>query len=409
MKRAALAIGIISILLATTGSASAVSADFAEGQKLFTQKNYRAAAVRFEAAMKANPRDGNTVYYCALSNQLSNNRSRARQLYEYLVSGFPGTQVANMASSALGQLGGAPSAAGSSTDSSAATTSASGSRSASASDTPRGVVPVQSPDEFRVPFTRGRGGHVYVDAQVNGQTVNFILDTGASTTGVDADRMAAMGLSRAARGDKFKVAGIGDDGNVKGWNQEVTLKLGPAYARNFPLMIQDKEAPPLLGQDFLRNFEIEIDPEKNEAVFRRKSAVRRVAVQPRGTVDIPFTIGGGGHLWVTAEINGRPCKMIFDTGASDVCFTLKALKTLGLEIPGDAREGQASGVNGIVKTFSFPVRKMKLGTIIKEDFEIQASESAHDVPPLLGQSFFGNYRCKVDQEAKVIHLMPTNQ
>ncbi len=411
MKRLGLLIGIATVGSIAFSAANAAATDYSEGQKLFSQKNYRASAIKFETAMKANPRDPNGIYYCALANQLSNNRARARQLYEYLITGFGGSPAATMASTALNQLGGAPASGGG--GGVAGSGSSGGSASKASSDdndgfSANGTAPrpasVDSPEEFRVPFQKGAGGHVMVDGSVNGQGVQFMLDTGAGTTGLDFNHMAALGFGRGPSGQTFKIGGVGTD-KVKGWEQKVTLRIGQAYARDFPLTVQDHDAPPLLGQDFLRNFEIDIDPEKSEVVFRKKGARKTSILQPRGTIDVPFTNGSGGHMYVMVEVNGKPYKMMFDTGAGSVAFSFKDMQRLGIEVPDSAREGTATGVAGSVRTLSFPIGKLKMGKIEKEDFTISVSEGK-DIPPLLGQSFYGEYKHKVDQEAHVIHFYP---
>lgn len=405
MKRFPLLTAIATMCIVSFGAVYAASADYTDGQKLFAQKNYKAAAAKFEAAMKATPRDANTIYYCALANQMCSNRARARQLYEYIVSGFGGSQVANMASSALSQLGGAPPTAGAGGSSGGASSEPSPGRGGRIAT---GYITVQSTDEFRVPFQRGRGGAgVYLDGQINGQSIRFHLDTGASSTAIGANHMEALGYGRAAQGQKFEIHGVGDREKVQGWRQTVTLKIGQAYIRDFPVAVQDHmEGDPLLGQDFLSLFETDIDPEKMECVFRKKGSRNNNAnrPQPRGTIDVPYNNGGGGHIIVTAEVNGRPYEMYFDTGADSVCFTMNDLKKLGLEIPAGAREGISRGVSGESRTWSFTVPKFKLGKIQKEDFEVSVVESSKMDKPLLGQSFFGEYKHKVDPANKVIHF-----
>lgn len=407
MKRSRLVLGLAAALLFSFGGALAASPDYAEGQKLFAQKNYRAAAAKFESAMKATPRDANTIYYCALASQMSSNRARARQLYEYLTSGFPGTQIATMASTALGQLGGAAPASGSTGGSASSGSSSAPSQPVAGAGRTQSYT-IQCTDEFKVPFQKGRNGSgVYVDGTVNNQSMRFHLDTGAFSTAIGQNQMEALGLGRGAAGKKFELSGIGDRSKVEGWGQTVTLRIGQAYIRDFPITVQDHmEGDPLLGQDFLRHFDTEIDPEKMEVTFRTKGSGRKTAVQPRGTIDVPFKNGPGGHIIVTAEVNGRPYEMFFDTGADSVCFGMADMKKLGLEVPSGAREGLSKGIAGDTRTWSFPVQKFKVGTIVKEDFEISVAESAKMGHPLLGQSFFGEYRHKVDAEAHVIHLYP---
>jgi clan AA aspartic protease (TIGR02281 family) len=409
MKGACFLATTAALLLLIGGTpALSANADYVEGQKLFAAKNYRAAAAKFEAAMRATPRDANAIYYCALANQMSSNRARARQLYEYISSSFPGSQIAGMAATALTQLGGAPPTAGSTGGSGGGTSYSGGGHSGSSEA--RSNPNLTCPDEFRVPFEKGRNGAgVYVDVSVNGHAVKFHLDTGAGGSLIGANQMAELGFERAAQGKKFGIGGVGDRDDVKGWHQTVQLRIGQATIRDFPIDIQDNlEGDPLLGQDFLRNFDTEIDPNNSQVTFRKKGAKSSSARMARGAVDVPFEDAPGGHMIVTAQVNGKPYKFYFDTGADSVAFAMKDLKPLGLEIPSDYRGGTSRGVAGSTNTYNFPIDSIKLGTMVKENFMISVVENSTMDHPLLGQSFFGNYRHKVDTAAHLIHFWPND-
>ena len=77
---------------------------FDEGVALYGQKNYRAAAQKFEEAIAGSSRNANAIYYCAMSHQMCSNWARAKQLFEYVSTNFPNSQVAPMAVQALNQL-----------------------------------------------------------------------------------------------------------------------------------------------------------------------------------------------------------------------------------------------------------------------------------------------------------------
>jgi clan AA aspartic protease (TIGR02281 family) len=397
MKRATI-VATAALLLVSGMSAFGANADYAEGQKLFAAKQYRAAATKFEAAMRAQPRDGNTIYYCALANQMCSNRVRARQLYEYITQSFPGSSLAGMASTALSQLGGAAPVSG--------TTGGSGSTSSVASRSSGGGPQLSGADEFRVPYEKGRSGAVYLDVQINGHPIKFHFDTGAGSTVVGANHMEEIGFGRAAQGETFKVGGVGEKQDIKSWKQNVQLRVGQAYIRDFPLTVmEDLPGEPLLGQDVLRVYETEVDPANNVVIFRKRGASKSRQITTRGTVDVPFR-DQGTHMIVKGMVNNKPYEFIYDTGADGVCFSFKDLKALGIELPANAREGISHGVGGDTKTWYFTVDSMKVGTIVREDMPVSVVEKSQMTHPLLGQSFFGQYGQKVDLEKKVIHLKP---
>lgn len=76
---------------------SAVDDPFA----LYGQKKYAAAADGFERLMKTSL-NARTLYYAALANRACNRETRAKQLFQYIVTNFPTTQEANYARQAVG-------------------------------------------------------------------------------------------------------------------------------------------------------------------------------------------------------------------------------------------------------------------------------------------------------------------
>jgi clan AA aspartic protease (TIGR02281 family) len=377
----------------------AQGSDYSEALQLYQQKNYRAAAAKFEAAMKTNPRDANAVYYCALSQQCANNRARAKQLYEYIINAFPGSKVASMAQSGLAALGGSVS-----TTSSAGGTASYGATSSSSAQSEPDYLR-KLPDEIRIPTARtvahALNKATFLEVSVNGLPMTFQLDTGAHSTLIGANHLAALGLARPTQGDKFEVGGVGEREHVHAWVQKVDLKVGNIYRRDFPIVVQDDlDGEPLLGQDFLRDFVTTIDNNGGMIVFRKKTAR---AVTAHGTKDIPFKMEGR-HIIVDAVVNGKHSPMIFDTGASGVCFGMSHLKSVGIPAPEGPATEEHYGIAGSTQAWTLMLDSLKVGPVTKENFRAAVVADSKMEHPLLGQSFFGDYKFTVDRAANVIHV-----
>lgn len=106
----------------------------------------------------------------------------------------------------------------------------------------------------RIEIPVGRDGHFHLDAQVNGQPVRFMVDTGASTialgrddarkVGIDPDDLAYVGTAMTANGRvqtapiTLSEMAIGEitDQNVRAWviggDMDGSL-LGMSYLRTF--------------------------------------------------------------------------------------------------------------------------------------------------------------------------------
>ena len=100
---------------------------------------------------------------------------------------------------------------------------------------------------------RQADGHFYADVQVNGATVNFMVDTGASGIALTIDDAQRAGLQFSR--SSFEVVGEGASGPVKG--QLVSLdrvRLGSKTLQNTEAVIIDGGSQSLLGQSFLQQF-----------------------------------------------------------------------------------------------------------------------------------------------------------
>jgi len=104
----------------------------------------------------------------------------------------------------------------------------------------------------QVTLDRQPDGHFYADVEVNGQTVNFLIDTGATAVALTADDAEALGLDWDE--NNLQKVGRGVSGDVYG--KLVTLEnlqLGGLTASNIPAAIiphgLDRS---LLGQAFLK-------------------------------------------------------------------------------------------------------------------------------------------------------------
>lgn len=99
-------------------------------------------------------------------------------------------------------------------------------------------------------LARGPDGHFYADAQVNGVTVHFLVDTGATGVALSAADARRVGLPFFS--SEFTAVGRGASGEVRG--KLVTLdrvSLGGKSVDNVGGAILEGSEMSLLGQSFL--------------------------------------------------------------------------------------------------------------------------------------------------------------
>lgn len=94
-------------------------------------------------------------------------------------------------------------------------------------------------------------GHFYADAQVNGRTIRFMIDTGATSVALTRDDAARAGVDFDP--SRFDVVGTGASGPVRGQRVRIAdLRLDLKQAANVDAaVLDDGLSVSLLGQSFL--------------------------------------------------------------------------------------------------------------------------------------------------------------
>jgi aspartyl protease family protein len=108
-------------------------------------------------------------------------------------------------------------------------------------------APVQQGQETRIPMAID--GHFWVNAQVNGQDVKFLVDSGATTTTIDRATAKAAGVKVSGRRDLYVRTGNGVIRVASG--RAGSLTIGGITRRGVALEIADNDDLNVLGMNFL--------------------------------------------------------------------------------------------------------------------------------------------------------------
>lgn len=114
---------------------------------------------------------------------------------------------------------------------------------------------------------------------------------------------------------------------------------------------------------------------------------------------VPFT-RVGGTIYVNAIVNGRPIRMIFDTGADHVQIGLNHISTLQAAAQA-GRHTKVQGVGGL-SDVSEANAQITLGKITRTCPILIQDKMRTE--PLLGQTFFQQYLCQFDNGAGLIRF-----
>jgi clan AA aspartic protease (TIGR02281 family) len=424
MFKARFAVPALSLILAIGSFASPAHSapdSFALGVKQFGAKTYPLAIASFKKAIAANPKNDSARYYYALSLHYSKNIPAAIKAYAELIRMMPDSNGASYARAALAKLD-APLLSSlppsrmaqqqySQSMANASASGQSGRQQIVQYQSPQGRSSRNSaddtiPDDCRVYYTL-EGNSFIVDVYVNGRPMKMIFDTGASICAFGKNNLSAVGIAPPSGKPTGAVVGVGEGGEQATWDMEVDLKLGPIERRHFPIAVQNQLGlHPLLGQTFFQDFTYTIDNGAQSIHFvkKRNKSGSIYADVSRDPYAVPF-VRERNELAVTVEINGKPAKMYFDTGAAVVTLTKRQCQSLGVTIPEDAQTTTVNGIAGESRARVFNLSSIKLGGITKRDFQIVVPDDEAAGVGLLGQTFYNDHQYTIDYERGLIHFL----
>jgi predicted aspartyl protease len=108
---------------------------------------------------------------------------------------------------------------------------------------------------------------------------------------------------------------------------------------------------------------------------------------------------------IDAYVNGRPMKMIFDTGAAICAFGKNNFAAAGIDVPTGKPTGEVHGIGdgGAQSSWDTTV-DLKVGTIERKRFPVKVQTQLGEYP-LLGQTFFQDFTYTIDNGAHSIHFV----
>lgn len=255
------------------------------------------------------------------------------------------------------------------------------------------------PDTAEIRFRPGEQGHMLVDAQVNGRSMQCWFDTGANAFfGLNNLRQAGLPLptgdpDTATRGWAGKT--------VSAWTMTIPVKLG-SMTRMIPALVSSEwEKPPLLGQEFLRDYQYSIDSAGGRMLLTKKHVQSAKPLAPAHSLyDVKCDVNNDRE-YVTLMVNGQRCHgVLIDTGAAFTIISKPMADSLGIVIPKGAPYYQGSGVGG-----EFTLREvecdLRLGPVFKQGFPVRIGGEAGCA---IGQDFMSGWRFSVDREQKLLRF-----
>ena len=95
-------------------------------------------------------------------------------------------------------------------------------------------------------------GHFWVTGKVNGESVRFLIDSGASVTTLSADTAAKAGIAPSGRRSVVTTA---NGQIVVALAEAEKLEIGPIARTDFPVNVSDRDGIDILGMNFLSSLD----------------------------------------------------------------------------------------------------------------------------------------------------------
>lgn len=366
---------------------------YQDGVTLYQRKEYKGAADLFGASYNQDHTLGESLYYLGLTYYELGHEEKAREVYQSIVKNYRGRSIADTAAMALARL-----------------------------DSNERAAESSLPRETWIPY-HSKGRWLVVDGAINARATQFIFDTGAERCLFSLEHLRQLGITPPSGPPTGKTLAVGSTEPVPNWTMRVDLKAGRIERKNFPIIVSTISTPlPLLGEDFSKGYEVDVDQSKQAISFKHKGAgtlsersqsgsEKLPPRQPAMTVDaaghyvhtVPF-VKEGNSLVVTALINGCPTPMIFDTGAESCLFSSASASKCNIAL--DTRIGAVpiAGAAGKASARVGVINSIKLGPIEKTRMLVPVSDSMASPRPLLGQDFFREWHYTIDSKNNTIRF-----
>jgi predicted aspartyl protease len=282
---------------------------------------------------------------------------------------------------------------------------------------------------------RMAGSHIVVDGAINGQKIGIALDTGAQRSLIL--RSAALRLDLPRReAPGVRMFGVGGETRMEIASVD-DFRLGEVSTRGMQLYVAGERDfaagfDVLLGEDFLRNFDVEFDLAHRAVRLYKSSDCDGVSLA-YWTKDVPGEVAmepvseSRPRIAFTVQLNGRPIDAILDSGAGASVLTKRDAAAAGVtpDTPGvvsghSSRGLGARSVDAWIGTFeSFAIGNERIPDVRirfadlygQTTFTATGSRIAKNVaqtePMLLGADFLRAHRTLVAHSQRKLYFTYT--
>lgn len=347
-----------SIALAAPSSVSGVD--------LYQQKKYR-EALEFFVKQK---QTATVLYYEGLCFASLNDLANAKSTFSKLQQFFPGTSEANLAQTYLDSL---------EKKSTPDPVSLNNSDSSKTAESAASAAELSKlPDKVKVGYKKDMG-LLRLAASVNGKSAEFVFDTGAEFTVINAKTAAElrMDLSKCQNIMTSTPRGM-EPAKVT----EALVDFGE-LSRKVKVIVMNLPVN-LIGANFWEGYNYEIDDWYIR--LTKKSSIPKVGLKTAGNSKFRVPFEQDGNLMrVNVSLNGVNLPAVFDTGCQgdDISICPAQAAKLGL------------------RSSYVQINRFEFGPILSNNVPARVNRGQHT---LIGPQLFGGRRFTIDRENKTIEF-----
>jgi predicted aspartyl protease len=242
-----------------------------------------------------------------------------------------------------------------------------------------------------------------VDGEINGKKIGILLDTGAQMSLVRRSATTKLGLTRY-EAKEYRAVGIGGETQAEYVLIE-EFRIGRTVRKNWRVPVAGEhdfgdDIAVVLGEDFLRQFDVEFDLAHNAVRLYETRDCQGVPLaywttEPAGVVPME----AGAEVRLTVAINGKPVRAQLDSGARASVLAMPDATQLGVtpDTAGVIAGGCTTGLGRkSVDSWIGPFESFAIGNEIIRDPKLRFApvrEQLAGLPPmLLGADFLRAHR-----------------
>lgn len=230
---------------------------------------------------------------------------------------------------------------------------------------------------------------------VAGKKYDFILDTGASNSIINqplATQLNLTGVKIPGELLEYFVVGNNCDNMDATLNSLPPVKVDQAQvtglnSMGLPASFIPSNIPGVLGMDFLKSFDLVIQPDQKKLELLTASRPNNSDIQLQGTL---------GVMTTQVKINGQgPFTFLLDTGADLVVLSAKTANQLGIDLS-QVASVDVQGFCGVEEGKTIKLDRLSLGKYEQSGLDAVVLDNhifdLLEIDGIVGQNFLVNYR-----------------